>query len=323
MLSKKIPLVFFILTTAIATLNRCDSPAGDDNGESWHYGPWEYYQLKIEARALYFLSPDSGWACGGGPAFLKYNGTKWFLFEDLGNEERYVSCRDMDFSGPADGWAVGNTSYPSKGHVFHFDGTGWEDVTPFDMEYVYCVAAVAPDDVWVGANEVIYHYDGSAWDETPFFHRLNVEALTFPAPDDGWAIASGYVFHFNGDEWTLVRVNFDARAYDIFFPTPDEGWTVGGNILPEDFTWHPIMHYKNGEWMRTFRADFVLQKAYFAARDDGWAVGTHVLRYDGNEWHVITPPGKLYAYDVFTLGGDEVWLACNYGTICKYNPNKK
>jgi hypothetical protein len=52
------------------------------------------------------------------------------------------------------------------------------------------------------------------------------------------------------------------------------------------------------------------------------AVGNHILRYDGEKWRQITPPGKLVAIDVFTLGGDEVWISCDHGTVCKYNPNK-
>lgn len=326
MSSKKFVLVVCILITAVATLNRCDNPTGENPPERWNYGPWDYYKLKIEARALYMFGPDSGWACADGPAFIKYNGTKWFLFENFGNEESYAFCRDMDFSVPTDGWAVGYSLVPKerdRGKIFHYDGSSWKDVTPYPMRSLYCVAAVAPGDVWVGGDEVIYHYDGTAWEATPFRYGFNVEALSFRAPDTGWAIASANIFHYDGAEWKYVFVHPDARPIDIFFPAPNEGWTAGGNIGPADFTCHPIMHYKDGEWTKTFRAQMYLESVHFAGPDDGWAAGSHVIRYDGNGWHVVTPPGKLYVYDVFTLGGDDVWLACNHGAICRYNPNKK
>jgi len=171
----------------------------------------------------------------------------------------------------------------------------------------------------------MYHYDGSSWTEVPFPASPEICALHFPAPDDGWAVGySGSYFHYDGNAWEAVTVNDPEARYDIFFPTRDEGWAVGGGgLMPEAPAWYPILHYKNGEWKHIFRADILLEAVHFAAPDDGWAAGSHVLRYDGKGWHVITPPGKLYVFDVFTLGGDDVWLACNHGTICKYNPNKK
>ncbi len=272
---------------------------------------------------------NTGWVAVNGPVFLEYTGGEWLIFKDFKKEKGKTIApymKDIDFSEANDGWAVGNNLTPNEGFVFHYDGDDWEEVTPYPMRPLYCVAAVAPDDVWAaGWYGTMYHYDGSSWAQVPFPESYEICALHFPAPDDGWAVGyHGTCCHYDGSAWRAVNIRSPEHRYDVFFPTREEGWAVGGGgLTPETPPWYPLLHYETGEWKHMFRAEMKLDAVHFAAPDDGWAAGTHVLRYDGNEWHAITPPGKLYAYDVFTLGGDEVWLACNYGTICKYNPNKE
>ncbi len=286
-------------------------------------------EKNTKVRTIYMSTNEKGWVAISGPIFLEYKRGEWLIFKDFKKEKGKIIApymNDIDFSERNDGWAVGHNLTPSEGFVFHYDGVDWEEVTPYPMRPLYCVAAVAPDDVWAaGWYGTMYHYDGSSWAQVPFPASPEICALHFPAPNDGWAVGySGSYFHYDGSAWEPARVNDAEVRYGVFFPTPDEGWAVGGGgVIPEYPAQYPIFHYENGEWKKTFRAQMRFESVHFAAPDDGWAAGSHVLRYDGKEWHVITPPGKLYVYDIFTLGGDDVWLACYPGTICKYNPNKK
>jgi len=59
---------------------------------------------------------------------------------------------------------------------------------------------------------------------------------------------------------------------------------------------------------------------HFAAPDDGWAAGQAVYHFDGKTWNHIPVPEGFHAFDVFTLGGDEVWLAGFDRKIYKYAP---
>jgi len=321
-----------ILLLSILSLSHCDSPTAEEEKKPWDYGPWDYYNLHLElntkVRAIYMTTPNSGWACVSGPKFLHYANGDWTIFKDFKKEKGEIVAQfmnDMDFSTPNDGWAVGNSMYPDTGYIFHYDGRDWEDVTPFTMKPLYCVAALAPDDVWAaGWYDTAYHYDGSSWTLVPMAGGMEVEALHFPAPDDGWAVGyNGTCFHYDGLAWRAVNIHSYEHRYGVFFPSREEGWAVGGGgLTPESPAWYPVLHYENGEWNEMFRADMKLLGVHFASPSDGWAVGTHILRYDGEKWRQITPPGKLVAIDVFTLGGDEVWISCDHGTICKYNPNK-
>lgn len=315
------------LLSSILLLSHCSSPAGEEEEKKpWDYGPWDYYCYETGLfSCIFMISANDGWACDGLNSIYRFNGSEWVLNKSFEGIAPVTYMNDLDFSAPDDGWAVGASMYPDTGYIFHYDGRDWEDVTPFHIRWLAAVEALAPDDVWVaGGYGDVFHYDGSSWEQIPFPPSNELAGLHFPAPDDGWAVgANGTCSHYDGVQWRAVDMDSFEHRYGVFFPTREEGWAVGGGgLMPEAPPWYPILHYENGAWNDMFYAQMKLLAVHFASPSDGWAVGTDILRYDGKKWHVVTPPGKLVALDVFTLGGDEVWLACDHGTICKYNPNK-
>ena len=59
-----------------------------------------------------------------------------------------------------------------------------------------------------------------------------------------------------------------------------------------------------------------------AAPDDGWVAGQAVYHFDGKTWNHVPVPEGCRAYDVFTLGGDEVWLGGSHRKMYKYAPER-
>jgi hypothetical protein len=317
--------IILVILAALPGLN-CDDAEG--------LGPWQVFELKELPENtwvidLCMLSSKEGWGCVGGSEILKYDGYKWFIYKDVTITKGYVSLAAIDFSGTNDGWLVGTKHMgepPPPGLIMHYDGKEWKDVTPPGISPLGAVFALAPDDVWVGGYG-IWHYEGSSWELTAAVDA--VRGLHFTSPDDGWAVAGfGLYFHWDGSSWTQVRSWDMEMRDDVFFPTPEEGWAVGGGTpVPEAPAYDPIYHYysETGEWKRwghpAEAAGKTLHAVHFASPDDGWAAGQVVLRWDGRNWRYV--PCPFVAFDVFTLGGDEVWLGCVDRKILKYDPSRR
>jgi photosystem II stability/assembly factor-like uncharacterized protein len=304
------------------------------NNEPEDYGPWRVYYFNqlpenVNIESVFMLSNFIGWATADGPQILKYENGKWFIYKDVVVAGGKVSFDRIDFLNPTEGWAVGAKFIgepPPRAFIMRYDGQDWKEVpTPPDMYALTSVEALAADDVWVGGAGGIWHYDGSSWTCTAAVNF--VRALYFNSPDDGWATADfGLYLHWNGSSWEQSRSAGDVEAReDIFFPTPEEGWAVGGGFdigeIPAEY---PIFHYAAaaGRWEPwPHPAEAGKKRLYgvhFASADDGWAAGQVILRWDGSSWRHI--PCPFVAFDVFTLGGDEVWLACDDRKILKYDP---
>ncbi len=327
---KYIRVLISLFTLIFAfVIAQCDSPTG---GKEEGASPWKVYFIKELPKnqhilGIYMLSLVEGWACIG-PEILKFNGEKWFVFQDF-RESFAGPFWDIDFSGPDDGWVVGSKYVPGGGGVaiIHYDGEDWKDVSPegvHDLYELYCVFAIAPDDVWAGGPSGLYHYDGSIWTHEP--GPTQVWGLHFTSPTHGWAVATGGgYFRWDGGTWTQVFADDGEYRRGVFAPTPTTAWAVGGGFGFEIGPYYPIFRYNHTlniwEKWREERLPKSLEAVHFAAPDDGWVVGQFVARYDGQNWSGVASP-PTYPYDVFTLGGDEVWVSCMDRRICKYDPKR-
>jgi len=210
----------------------------------------------------------------------------------------------------------------------HYDGFSWKDVTPKDITIynLYRVYPLAANDVWFCGADGIWHYDGANW-----VHSLSggyVKALSFATPTDGWAIAglNGYL-HWDGASWKPAPSRDEEDREDIANPAVGEAWAVGGGFpgAPEAPPWKPIYYFNKSDggwvaWPHPREAEKKsLTSVHFAAPDDGWAAGQVVLRWDGVEWRHV--PCGYFAYTVFTLGNDAVWLGCEDRRVLKYDPS--
>ncbi len=297
-------------------------------------GPWRIYKIEglgenVGIRVIYFLAPDDGWASDGYNSIFRFDGERWYKYKYIslpGSVTVLISA--IDFTSADDGWFVGSKHLgdtPVPGLILHYDGADWKDVTPPGMPPLGSVCALAPDDVWVAGAGGIYHYDGATWRQ--YLKDITIRALHLSSPNNGWA-TSGYggYFHWDGASWELSDSLDLEKRNDIFCPTDDSAWAVGGGFsegeIPADKI---IYYYKTGmpywkPWpsLPPEAEHKSLEAVHFAAPDDGWAAGQVVLRWDGEKWDYV--PCPYFAYDVFTLGGNEVWLACEDGYILKYNP---
>jgi hypothetical protein len=314
-------LIILLIFVAIA----CD--------EAEDYGPWRVYYFNelpenVNITGIYFLSTNDGWGCAGSGVLMKYNAKGWSVYKKITEPRGYVGLGDFDFVSPQEGWLVGSRHIgepPPRAFIMRYDGVDWTEVQPPpDMYALKSVEALADDDVWVGGTGGIWHYDGSSWTRTAIVDF--VRALYFNSPDDGWATADFALYlHWNGSSWEQKTSGDVEAREDIFFPTPEEGWAVGGRSpAPEAPAYDPIYHYYNetGRWEPwphpAEAAERTLYAVHFASPDDGWAAGQVVLRWDGSSWRYV--PCPFVAFDVFTSGGDEVWLACDDRKILKYDP---
>jgi hypothetical protein len=335
MLSKKRASTYLLwLTLIVIFIFHCDNPAGEEEKKWPGPLPWKVYEINElrkneNINGIYMISANDGWACAS-PEILKFDGNRWFIYKDFTSSFK-AKFYDIHFSAPDDGWAVGYKRIPGvyPGVVVHYDGKDWKEITsPPGEPILFCVFALAPDDVWVGGNEGIFHYDGSSW--TPWPVTMFVWGLHFTSPTHGWAVTNYATYHrWDGSRWAGVGSLFDYEyRYDIFAPTPTTGWAVGGGTgfeIPPEYpifryvaerdTWEP---WEQDDWSREYPP--TLYAVHFAAPDDGWAAGQAVYHFDGKTWNHIPDPEGCCAYDVFTLGGDEVWLAANHRKIYKYAP---
>lgn len=171
-------------------------------------GAWTFDNVPAQTvvRAFWADSASSLWAVGSGKgsAALHWDGEAWSEVPLPAGVEQLT---DIDGTGPNDIWVVGNFN-----DLLHFDGGAWTRVDvrpaatfiPSDVPPV--VAAAAPDDVWIGAGQLLVHWDGLAWTREPLIGNI----------DDVWVAAPGVVYRIrryypiNGFALTLDRRQGDA-----------------------------------------------------------------------------------------------------------------
>jgi hypothetical protein len=131
------------------------------DGSKWtrvHDDPWG-----IELRSIFFTSPGRGWA-GGSDAnagdesnILGYRDGEWaYYLEAPWDEGIHRIINAVHFSGPNNGWAVGQTT-------FRWDGERWWYVEPPPRDLhrgnLNAVFTLNVDDAWaVGNARTILHY---------------------------------------------------------------------------------------------------------------------------------------------------------------------
>lgn len=327
------PVLTFTLT-AILTVD-CDNPTAEEDKRWQGPFPWKIFEINelpknTSITGIYMISANYGWACTNGSEILGFNGDTWCVHSDFTNSLK-ANFWDIHFSAPDDGWGVGLKHIPGvyPGLVVHYDGKDWKEfASPPGEPILFCVYALAPDDVWVGGSEGIFHYDGSSW--TPWPVAQFVWGLHFTSPTHGWAVTSYGSYHrWDGSSWTSVS-SFDIeRRFDVFAPTPTTAWAVGGGTGLEIPPGYPIFRYDAGrdtwvEWEKDWSREYppILNGVHFASPSDGWAAGQAIYHFDGETWNHVPTPEGFHAYDVFTLGGDEVWVGGFDRKIYKYAPER-
>jgi hypothetical protein len=314
--------------------------------EEAYKGPWKAYEVSGFPTSgaindVYMLSSTQGWAVAGGNVFIHFDGSSWCVHSRGELKGRYPELSDLSFTSRDDGWAVGGYHKSGEGTsagglVYHFDGKNWEDVAPPDIPPLYCIFALAPDDVWAGGIGGLYHYDGAVWTRDEVYAD-DVIALHFTSPDAGWAATRRNLYlRWDGVTWEQHTVEDGGDdVYDIYCPSGTEAWSVGHGRPtsasktppPPRQPSHPIYRWddETAAWepYREFAAKddgISLNCVHFTAPDDGWAVGNVVLHYDGDNWKWVSGAPGYGANCIFSTWGDEVWIGAADGKMYKYDP---
>jgi hypothetical protein len=132
-------------------------------GEVWRKVPVD---IDLAIAKLWGTDVSQVWAAGMGVSVPggvigRWDGTRWTEVHRSSTVQ--FRFTDIDGSGPADVWAVGEKT------VVHFDGQVWSEV---DISAVLPegpsgtssrVAVAARNDVWVAIRRRLLHWDGTSW----------------------------------------------------------------------------------------------------------------------------------------------------------------
>jgi hypothetical protein len=271
-------------------------------------------------NALAAASHTDVWAVGAaarGPLVARWDGSRWRRQPaPVPSRAQNAELLDVDLSGPANIWAVGDYTLPN-GHVKPLversAGRKWRLVTLPDRVRLDSVASVSvrsSSDIWLFGyggrcdpyHVLVYHYDGTAW-------RQRFDEKQYCDDPDG-------------DEYTGIH----AVAFG-------SGLMVGGAFRHEDGNYLPrsvcIGHHCPP---RPHLRGWGKLQATAGGGDNVWIVGERyrsidgvpvgaarprALHWDGSQWQDLSPklPGRddHVLLSAATVRGGELW-AVGYRT---------
>jgi hypothetical protein len=317
------------LTSISILLIFCDNENQDQYTGPWVEVPMPAYQGQI--NACYFITPDDGWACGDRgdgpyPLLFHWNGTEWTEYPYGGwfDGEKFgeINFGAISFSGPDDGWLTGLLFYEynkSYGFILRYDGTKWNLFQNHLGDSVVSVFALAPNDVWFNVFEdgqgVLYHWDGDYfWKYWTPRSNHGISDIDFYSKDNGIAVGTfAGVWRWNGSE--LIEINYDPLDIDfreVACDTENTAWIIGEDHTEVVIRLEGDKLTKLWDWKGTFK------DVYFTSPDDGWIVGgkwvdeyhtdSWTWHWDGSGWRGIDCPDDMHAWNIFSLGVNDVWI---------------
>lgn len=148
-------------------------------GTSWQVMPSPTTE---NLNAVWGFSSSEVYAVGNNGAFLEFDGQRWSNYAD------FVAPADLNLNAiwgrsPNDMYLAGSSRDPNTPVLFHFDGTGWTDITVPGMGGLV--------DVWsAGPGEPLYVISGvNGW---------QLDAGLDPGEPSNW-LQRGFVEQFSGD----------------------------------------------------------------------------------------------------------------------------
>jgi hypothetical protein len=218
--------------------------------------------------------------------------------------------------GPSNVWAA------SRFSLFHYDGSGWNEVTtPDAVDSIGSLWAPSPGEPWLlvqfdDDRHVVLRRQGQGWTEMepPMASTNGFGELWGTASDDVWLPRRGKLLHWDGSEWSTVD---PAPSRSLWFNAvsasgPDDIWAVGDTVV----------HYDGQQWstreppvLTDLGSAFTgLHGVRALAPDDVWIWGIGqdspwVVHWDGSEWQSHAPSGSFFP-SLPSLWGSEqgVWL---------------
>jgi hypothetical protein len=226
-------------------------------------------------------------------------------------------------------------------------GGGWSVVpspnTGSPNNYLYGVAAIAPNDVWavgayggvVSSYQLIEHWDGASWTRAagPALSTPNqLLAISAVSASDVWAVG-GYdsggqalIEHWNGSTWSVVA-NPNPGTFNRFFGvaaiSSTNVWAVGvfgdGGLLQT-----LVEHWDGTSWSVVPSPNIPDQHNWLRAvtavpgsPNELWAVGEAgpselILHWNGAQWSIVPGPNAGSVprlMSVVAISANDVWAA--------------
>lgn len=195
-----------ISATHVAGTSESDVWIVDAAGGAHHYDGLAWTPFDVSpAVPLQKVWTDGTevWVFGIAGAFRK-NGTAWTPHALSAGRVLSVSAVNA-----GDIWVVEDGDAQAN-RLWHWDGSTWTEMQTNASFQVLAVAALAPDNVHVTAEEGrMLRFNGSSWSESVIPVLANLTAIAATAPDDVLAASERDLAHFNGTEWSTMRTPVD------------------------------------------------------------------------------------------------------------------
>ena len=313
---------------------------------SWS-GQWETLQPvgDFDFFSVAFISTTEGFAVGSDPfeyekpgaiGHTTDGGRTWKKIDNVAFES---DLKSVFFLDDKNGWAVG-----ANGLIVATDDGGktWEPQTSKVGNGLSCVSFVDTKIGYIGGEgETILKTTngGRTWkvltggqtasgfgdDDTSVF-----SAIHFTDANTGY-VAGVRITPSNQGQETLIQkttdggktwlkqpTNTEDILEDMYFINGTTGWAVGENgviFTTTDGNSWKALDSGSEEKLRSVR---------FVSANTGWAVGgdmgVNVILHteDGGTTWTDQSSGKLFAYDVFSIDTNNVWIAGQNAIIMKY-----
>jgi hypothetical protein len=232
-------------------------------------------------------------------------------------------------------WAVGPT-YTTAGKTIytpfirHFLGGSWHAITipKSSGSTADWVSASAWNNVWVGglkntsvAASAVYRWNGARWGKVPVPAQTDLQGVVVLGPKNVWAYGgSGTiaddVFHWNGTKWrgylstalNFVPQGISASAWNNVWVSGFA--SSGGKQVVAGYRW-------NGSSWHAAAMPHPVRSAGPAvtavSRLNVWigydtGDNSHVLHWDGHQWHTMTAPYYADTLNVVPDGKSGYWF---------------
>jgi photosystem II stability/assembly factor-like uncharacterized protein len=291
----------FAKTAALALLViACSSGGGTGPGDtpiSWRPA---HSPTAEDIHALWAVTEDDIWACGGRGNILHYDGSEWRL--DITTQA--PDFFDMQFVSSTEGWVCGNDGWVarheggawrrvpgnvrsnalyaldahgadeawfcgSRGTVLHYKDGVWADESPNVSEDLFGIRVAGEDRGWaVGGNGRILKRSNGLWEQVTSPVSSDYQCAFFVDDDEAWFGASdGYAVHLKAGGLTKTRLPNAETITGLYFQSNGRGYAVtkGGNI----YNYSPASR----TWRLWYGHNRQLFDVTFTSEDHGWAVG--------------------------------------------------
>jgi hypothetical protein len=259
-----------------------------------------------------------------------------------------IALTGISADGPADAWAVG---FGRGSTILRYNGTAWDRVPTPTVNGAPVmtddVSALAPDDVWMLADEptstdpvgAFAHWDGSTWT----LHRVARPRRTFlraiagvRGTDTAWAVGSEMpnedrpvAEFFDGAAWHRMHPPGSGELASVAVHSPNDVWAVGegGPFSRPEL----IDRWVHGRWRSVqglhVPIEITSDVAVVPGSNHVWVVGSAhgqpFAEFFGGKGWTRTPMPKVagdgYLTDVVAVSARDAWAI---GALYDANDNR-